>query len=116
MPMTPIDADTAPEATGNYSQAMLVTGATRRLYVSGQIPLTRAGNVPATFKEQAMVAWQNVLAQLQAAGMAVTDLVKVTIFLSDRKYNLENRDVRQEILGAHNHHHGHFRRGLAARD
>ncbi len=101
MPSKPINADTAPEAMSNYSQAMLVSGATRRLYISGQIPETRAGDLPATFKEQAIVAWQNVLAQLYAADMAVGDLVKVTIFLSDRQYNLENREVRQEILGDH---------------
>jgi len=50
---------------------------------------------------RATVAWQNVLAQLRTADMAVEDLVKVTIFLSDRKYNLENREIRQEILGNH---------------
>jgi hypothetical protein len=35
------------------------------------------------------------------ADMTIGNLVKVTIFLSDRKYALENRQARQEALGDH---------------
>ena len=31
--------------------------------------------------------------------MSFDDLVKVTIFLSDRRYGVENRQIRQEMLG-----------------
>jgi len=96
-----INADNAPEAMSNYSQAIEISDTTRRLYISGQIPMTRDGVVPPSFKQQAAVAWKNVIAQLHAADMAVEHLVKVTIFLSDRKYNLENREARQLALGSH---------------
>lgn len=96
-----VNADTAPQAVGGYSQAVEVTGATRRLYISGQIPATRDGAVPNTFADQAKLVWANILAQLTAAGMSVENLVKVTIFLSDRKYIVENREARQNALGAH---------------
>jgi enamine deaminase RidA (YjgF/YER057c/UK114 family) len=33
--------------------------------------------------------------------MTVENLVKVTIFLSDRRYALENRQARQAALGDH---------------
>lgn len=33
--------------------------------------------------------------------MAIADLVKVTIFLSDRVHRAENARIRKEILGAH---------------
>ena len=33
--------------------------------------------------------------------MAIADLVKVTIFLSDRTQRAENARIRKEILGAH---------------
>jgi enamine deaminase RidA (YjgF/YER057c/UK114 family) len=46
------------------------------------------------------VAWSNVEAQLRAAGLTLDNLIKVTIFLSDRRYALDNRRVRQEVLGA----------------
>jgi enamine deaminase RidA (YjgF/YER057c/UK114 family) len=105
IPMPPIyehvNADAAPKPAGGYSQAVAVSHATRRLYISGQIPEAKDGTVPATFADQANLAWANVLAQLKMAGMAIENLVKVTIFLSDRKYALENRKARQDALGSH---------------
>ena len=99
MPSKSINSESAPEPAGGYSQAMIVTGTTRRLYISGQIPETREGAIPNSFREQAALVWQNVLAQLHAADMTIEDMVKVTIFLSDRKYNVENRKARQTALG-----------------
>jgi len=99
MPSKSINAKNAPASMSNYSQAIEVSGTTRRLYVSGQIPMTKEGNLPNSFKDQAALVWQNVIAQLNAADMGVKNLVKVTIFLSDRKYNLENREARQLALG-----------------
>jgi 2-iminobutanoate/2-iminopropanoate deaminase len=42
-----------------------------------------------------------VLAQLEAAGMAAGNLVKVTVFLSSREFAMANREIRQEVLGPH---------------
>jgi enamine deaminase RidA (YjgF/YER057c/UK114 family) len=33
--------------------------------------------------------------------MSVSNLVKVTVFLSSRDYALSNREIRQEVLGSH---------------
>jgi 2-iminobutanoate/2-iminopropanoate deaminase len=96
-----INAKSAPEAVGGYSQALETMNGTRRLYISGQIPVTRDGAVPESFSAQARLAWTNVLAQLEAADMTISNLVKVTIFLSDRKFALENRQARQDALGDH---------------
>lgn len=93
-----IDSSAAPSAQGGYAQAIEVTGAKRMLFVSGQIPVDRDGGVPTSFSDQCRLAWRNLEAQLGAAGMGLDDLVKVTIFLSDRRYAIENRTVRQEIL------------------
>ena len=41
------------------------------------------------------------MAQLEAADMSVTNLVKVTTFLSSREYASQNSEFRQEILGTH---------------
>jgi 2-iminobutanoate/2-iminopropanoate deaminase len=94
-----IDAPDAPAALGGYAQAVEVTDATRTLYISGQIPADRDGVVPADFAAQCRLAWGNVEAQLRAAGMSLDNLVKVTAFLSDRRYALENRAIRAEVLG-----------------
>jgi 2-iminobutanoate/2-iminopropanoate deaminase len=97
----PINSDKVPVAVGGYSQALESANCSRRLYVSGQIPVRKDGTVPSTFREQARVTWQNVISQLEAAEMSVENLVKVTIFLSDRKFALENREERQAALGSH---------------
>lgn len=96
-----INADDGAEAIGSYVQALEVTNTSRRLYISGQAPITAAGMVPATFKEQAETVWRNILAQLHAADMSAENLVKATTFLSDRKFREENREVRHAILNGH---------------
>jgi 2-iminobutanoate/2-iminopropanoate deaminase len=101
MPIRTVNSESAPAAVGGYAQAVETTGSTRRLYISGQIPVARDSSCPAAFKDHAALVWQNLVAQLQAADRGVSNLVKVTIFLSDRNYALENRDVRRSILGAH---------------
>lgn len=99
MRKTPIDANDAPKPVSRYHQAMLVEGATRMLFVSGQIPVSAMGEVPADFEGQARLVWVNIEAQLHAAGMTFDNIVKVTFFLSDRKYAIANRKIREEVLG-----------------
>jgi enamine deaminase RidA (YjgF/YER057c/UK114 family) len=94
-----IEAMDAPPAAGGYAQAVEVAGASRLLFVSGQIPVDREDRVPPAFADQCRLAWANVDAQLRAAGMTLDDLAKVTIFLADRAYRIEARDIRQQVLG-----------------
>jgi 2-iminobutanoate/2-iminopropanoate deaminase len=94
-----INSDEAPLPVGWYSQALEVSDAQRILFVSGQIPVTKGGEVPQGFGAQCRLAWANVLAQLRAADMTTDNIVKVTTFLSDRSYGQENRDIRREIFG-----------------
>lgn len=101
MQSSPINSHQVPEPSGGYSQALSVLGATRWLVISGQIPVDRAGVVPANFTEQADLVWKNILAQLGAAGMGVANLVKVTTFLSSRQYAQENGEARRRALGGH---------------
>jgi enamine deaminase RidA (YjgF/YER057c/UK114 family) len=102
MQATVINATDAPQPVGGYAQAVDLKNFSRLLVISGQIPVRADdGSVPADFTAQCRLAWGNVVAQLRAAGLAVENLIKVTIFLSDRRYAAENRAVRQEVLGAH---------------
>jgi 2-iminobutanoate/2-iminopropanoate deaminase len=94
-----LESPKAPMAVGVYAQAVTLEGARKLAFVSGQIPVDRDGKVPLGFTDQARLAWRNLEAQLEAAGMSLDNLVKVTIFLADRRYGLENREVRHEILG-----------------
>jgi enamine deaminase RidA (YjgF/YER057c/UK114 family) len=94
----------APDAPASeqfgYAQAVAVEGAARLLYVSGQIPAAADGTVPEGFAAQCRQAWANVEAQLREAGMTLDNLVKATTFLSDRRHALENRTIRNAVLGA----------------
>ena len=85
----------------SYAQGAVVTGAERLLFVSGQAPETPEDGVPADFESQCRLAWRNVCSVLEAAGMTVANLVKVTIFLSDRRYREANARIRHEVLGEH---------------
>ena len=79
-------AITSPDgpAPVGYAQAMEVSDASRWLKISGQIPVRADGTLPSTFADQARQVWANLEAQLTAAEMTLDDLVKVTIFLSDK--------------------------------
>jgi 2-iminobutanoate/2-iminopropanoate deaminase len=57
--------------------------------------------MPTEFRDQAKLVWANITAQLDAAEMKIQNVVKVTIFLSDRKFAIENREARQVALGDH---------------
>jgi len=50
-------------ADGTYAQSHRVTWALRWPFVTGQIPATADGTVPAGFDEQCQLAWSNVLRQ-----------------------------------------------------
>jgi enamine deaminase RidA (YjgF/YER057c/UK114 family) len=87
-----INAANAPQPFG-YAQVCEVTDAKRLAFVSGQIPQTVDGTVPDTFEAQCRLIWTNIESQLKAVDMTLA------VFLSDRKYALENRTVRQSVLG-----------------
>lgn len=101
MKLTSVDPSTVPEATGGYVNALQVDGASRLLFISGQVPQTRNGHVPESIEDQCRLAWANLTAALEEAGMDVTNLVKVTTFLADRHHATVNTAVRNDVLGGH---------------
>ena len=93
-----INAPDAPPASSAGAEAVELVGAERLLFISGQIPEDLEGRLPADFEGQARQVWRNVEAQLRAADMSLDNLVKVTTFLSDRRYGPTNRAIREEVL------------------
>jgi enamine deaminase RidA (YjgF/YER057c/UK114 family) len=82
-----------------YAQACEVTGASRWLFISGQVPEDADQQVPEDYRSQYFLAWANVERQLLSAGMTFDNLVKVTVFLADRRYTLESAGLRKAVLG-----------------
>ena len=79
---TPIHTPNAPAAIGPYSQAVQ---AGNMLFVSGQIPVDPAtgafaGSDIATQTRQSLTNVKNIL---EAAGYALSDVVKTTVLLAD---------------------------------
>ncbi len=64
-----------------YSHQIEVAGPTRWLVMSGQIGRTLDGVVPEDPIEQIRLALANVRRNVEAAGMDLDDLVKLTIYL-----------------------------------
>lgn len=81
-----------------FAQACEVSGFKRLLFISGQVP-QEGDHIPPDYEGQYRLAWKNVAAQLEAAGMGLDNLVKVTIFLSDRSLIAKSRGLRHSILG-----------------
>jgi 2-iminobutanoate/2-iminopropanoate deaminase len=96
-----IDPETAPTAAGGYTQGLRVSGLTELLVISGQVPETRDGVIPRGFEAQCRQAWANVISVLESAGLTTTNLLKVTTYLSDRRFAETNSRVRREMLGEH---------------
>jgi 2-iminobutanoate/2-iminopropanoate deaminase len=86
-------------ADGTYAQAAEVRAPQRLLFVSGQVPADAEGAVPEDFRDQCRLAWGNVGAQLNAAGLGYEHLVKATVYLARRDDRDAAREVRQEVLG-----------------
>jgi 2-iminobutanoate/2-iminopropanoate deaminase len=94
-----LNAPDAPLPAGAYTQAVEVSGATRTLYISGQVGQRMDGAFPDDIVEQSRLAWQNLEAQLKAAGMTLDNLVKVTTILPNRGDLAAARETRGEVLG-----------------
>lgn len=83
----------------SYSQAFAMDAARKIVFVSGQVPETEDGFVPPDFRNQCVLVWKNIEKQLLAADMTLSNIVKLTVYLSDRQYREENALVRREVLG-----------------
>ena len=63
-----LNAPDVPPPAAAYTHAIEVTGASRTLYISGQVGVRMDGRVPEDAAEQSRLAFRNLEAQLRAAG------------------------------------------------
>lgn len=80
--MKQISTQNAPAAIGPYSQAIEVNGF---VYASGQLPIdpTTGAFPEGGVKEQTRQSLLNVKAILEEAGLALSNVVKTTVYLAD---------------------------------
>lgn len=95
MTKTIVSTAGAPAAIGPYSQAVRVGNV---VYLSGQIALDPdSGQLVDGFDAQVERAFRNLAAVAEAAGGTLSDVVKLTLFLTD----LSHFPKVNEIMQAH---------------
>ncbi|MCY4185822.1 MAG: RidA family protein [Rhodobacteraceae bacterium] len=82
----------------NYSHGMRVDGATSHLLISGQLGISRDGVIPETVEQQAEYCFANIEAILHDGGMDKQDVVKITTFVTKKKYLQPYMKIRDEWI------------------
>jgi len=95
--MTRSNPPTVRQPTG-YTHAIEIRGAERRLIISGQVGIALDGTIPETGGGQIDQAMANLRAVLEANGMTVANIVKTTVFLTDRSLLGAYRAARAALL------------------
>ena len=86
---------------GPYTHGLEVVEARRLLFITGTMGLDKAGKAPEGIEAQCALAWRNIGAILEHAGMSLRNLVKVTCYLADRSYREAHMHARAAALGDH---------------
>ncbi|HEY5726863.1 MAG TPA: RidA family protein [Methylomirabilota bacterium] len=84
-----------------YSQAIKVTGAPTILFLAGQVPYAPDGTVNhrGDFTAQARQVFGAVKSLVEAGGGTLANVVKITTYVTDVRYRMDFRVVRDEFFG-----------------
>ena len=85
-----------------YSHGAEVKAGSNLLFMSGQVGRTLPdGDLLPDFEDQIRQTYINMKAVLDDAGMDLTNIVKMTTYITDRNNLAAMREIRKEILGDH---------------
>ena len=98
--MKPVKTDKAPLPGGHYSQAMVHNGL---VYVSGQLPIDPQTGEKQTgaIEDQTRLVLENLSAILVASGSSLSQVLKVTVYISDISLWGKVNEVYAQIFGDH---------------
>ena len=83
---------------GNYSLGAEVPQGARLFYVSGQVGTDSKGKLQAGIEKQVDQVWKNIVQVLKSAGMGLSDIVKVNVFLTDSRFIAPYRVTRDRYF------------------
>ena len=83
----------------SYTHTVEVPPGARWLAISGQLGIDSKGKLLEGAGKQAVQAFRNVVACLEANAMDKQDLVKINIYLTDSRFIPDYRAAREEVLG-----------------
>ena len=89
------------EPVGGYMHQVEISGSERMLIISGQVGMKQDGTVPDDPIEQLDLVFENILRNLQAANMDMTDLVKINYYLVGEWDTAKRRELVASKLGGH---------------
>ena len=89
------------EPLGSYSHQIEIKDKERLLVISGQVGMREDGTVPEDPYEQIDMAFENILRNLRAAGMAVKDLIKITYYFVGEFDTARRREIILSKLQGH---------------
>lgn len=89
------------EPVGLYSHQVEIRGNERLLVIAGQVGMRQDGSVPEDPLEQIEIAFENILRNLRAANMDVTDIVKIMYYLVGDSDAAKRREVIAAKLQGH---------------
>jgi 2-iminobutanoate/2-iminopropanoate deaminase len=70
----------------SYSHGLLVEGAQRLLFASGQLGVSPDDSIPEDVEAQCVLCFENIKAILDGGGMSFADVVRFTAFVTDRAF------------------------------
>lgn len=86
--------------SGKYSLGCEVPPGARLFFVSGQVGVDAAGKLGNGIEEQCDIVWKNIGEVLKSAGMTYADIVKVNVFLTDSRFIVPYRGIRDKYVTA----------------
>jgi enamine deaminase RidA (YjgF/YER057c/UK114 family) len=88
-------------APTGYTHAIEIRNPERWLIISGQVGMAPDGSIPDSGEAQIAQAFANLRAVLEANGMTPANIVKTTVFLTDRGLLQAYRSTRGAVFGDH---------------
>lgn len=93
--------ETIHEPVGGYMHQVEISASERMLIISGQVGMKQDGTVPEDPIEQLDLVFENILRNLQSAGMEMKDLIKVNYYLVGEWDTVKRRELVASKLAGH---------------
>ena len=87
--------------SSNVAHGVEVPAGARMLFTNGQVGTKLDGTTPKTTAEQAEIVFSRVEAVLAAAKMNLSDIVRLTVFLTDQRDVGTFVQARDRVMGDH---------------
>lgn len=84
---------------GAYSHVAEIKSGGRLIFIAGQVGIDNDGNMGSGFTAQAEIVFQNIIDILASENMDLSNVVKMTTFLTDPDDVVALRGVREKMMG-----------------